>query len=306
MEKNKYLSLAIKVLKEELQPLTSNEIWEKAVTKSYDKELGTTGRTPWASLGAQLYGSQKSSKYFEKVGSRPTKFILKENISKIDKEKIQTAITSQEEEKKVSYKEKDLHQLMAYYASVYMNVYSKTIEHTKSKKSKMAEWAHPDMVGCFFPFELWQKETSELSSELGSLPVKLYSFELKIQLTFSNIREYFFQAVSNSSWSNEGYLVASEIQQDPEFLMELKRLSSSYGIGIIKLDVEDPDNCEILFPAREKNELDWETINKIIDLNPDFQEFIELITSNIKLKNRKIIKDGFDKIKDIDDLIITK
>ena len=42
MEKNKYLKLATKVLKEELKPLSSSEIWEIAVNKGYDKELSKT------------------------------------------------------------------------------------------------------------------------------------------------------------------------------------------------------------------------------------------------------------------------
>ena len=41
--------------------------------------------------------------------------------------------------------------------------------------------------------------------------VRLWSFEVKKELNVSNARKSFFQAVSNSSWANEGYLVATSI-----------------------------------------------------------------------------------------------
>ena len=61
-----------------------------------------------------------------------------------------------------------------------------------------------------------------------------------------NYREFFFQAVSNSSWANEGYLVAAEIIQDDELLSELECLSIAFGIGIIQLDITDIDALNIV------------------------------------------------------------
>ena len=40
---------------------------------------------------------------------------------------------------------------------------------------------------------------------------KLWSFEAKLLINRSNVRECFFQAVSNSSWANFGYLVAAGV-----------------------------------------------------------------------------------------------
>jgi hypothetical protein len=45
---------------------------------------------------------------------------------------------------------------------------------------------------------------------------------LKKDLNFSNLRESYFQAVSNFSWANEGYLVAVEIDTDKEFMEPIK------------------------------------------------------------------------------------
>jgi hypothetical protein len=75
----------------------------------------------------------------------------------------------------------------------------------------------------------------------------VFSFELKKSLSFGNLREAFFQAVSNSSWANEGYLVAAEISQDEDFLSELRRLSSSFGIGVVQL--ADSDESGHLFQS---------------------------------------------------------
>ena len=46
-----FLKLARKVLDAEKCPLTINEIWAMAKEKGYDKELVTSGKTPWATLG---------------------------------------------------------------------------------------------------------------------------------------------------------------------------------------------------------------------------------------------------------------
>ena len=68
---------------------------------------------------------------------------------------------------------------------------------------------------------------------------KLWSFEVKMLVNRSNIREVFFQTVSNSSWSNFGYLVASEIE-GTDTLKELRILSSLHGIGIYSIRYRKP------------------------------------------------------------------
>ena len=126
-------------------------------------------------------------------------------------------------------------------------------------------------------------------------PIKLYSFELKREINFANLRECFFQCVSNSSWANESFLVAAQISENEDFWDELSRLSTSFGIGVIKLNVEDPHSSEIMVPARFRENLDWETINKLT-MNSDFKEFIE--TVKIDLTSKKIHKKEYDVIVD--------
>ena len=78
--------------------------------------------------------------------------------------------------------------------------------------------------------------TSQGPSGFGNASIKIYSFELKRKVMLSNLREVFFQTVSNSSWANESYLVTAELSNDEDLMIELKRLSTSFGIGVIKLD----------------------------------------------------------------------
>jgi hypothetical protein len=124
---------------------------------------------------------------------------------------------------------------------------------------------------------------------------------MKKELDFGNIRSAFFQTVSNSSWANESYLVAAQISEETDFLDELKRLSAAFGIGIIKLDISEPDYCSIIFPARYKTELDWDTLNKLIEENPDFKEFISDI--NACITSNRIYDTAYDKVYDINDTL---
>ena len=57
-----FLELAERVLKEEKKPLTAIEIWNIGTQKGYDKQLNSEGKTPWATLGAQIYVNSKDDK----------------------------------------------------------------------------------------------------------------------------------------------------------------------------------------------------------------------------------------------------
>ncbi|MGQ9706194.1 MAG: HTH domain-containing protein [bacterium] len=291
MEQLTFLELAEMILKEEGKPLTSKEIWQIAKNKGYDKNVGTKGKTPWNTIGAKIYVNIRDNKDspFVIVGSKPKKFSLRN----LGIEMIEEVVT-EKYEKELKYYESDLHPFLTYFIYHYIKAYLKTICHEKSKKKEYSEWTHPDMVGVYFPFEELSKQVIEFSSALYGSLAKLFSFEIKKELNFSNLRESFFQTVSNSSWANEGYLVSSEIQKDDKFLIELKRLSSSFGIGIIEINIDDPDSSKILFPAKFREYLDWDTINKLSDINDDFREFLTRITRDIS--NKEIIKERYEKI----------
>jgi uncharacterized protein len=301
---NSYLDLAVEVLKTARQPLTYQEMWEAAKTSGVSAQIKTTGKTPWQTLGAQLYVDVRDNpeSQFIKVGKRPARFFLKSRQSEIPsdlvseiekKEAKQAAITPK-------FKERDLHPLLAYFA--YANpsfnrgrsIYTKTILHEKSVKQGYNEWVHPDMVGFYLPLEDWRPEVIEFNRLSDNNSIRLFSFEIKKALSKANYRESYFQAVSNSSWAHEGYLVAAEVLQDDDFLAELERLAASFGIGIIHLDPADIDSSSVLYPARVKGTLDWETINKLCDQNPDFEKFVEDV--KIDFESKRIHRAEYDEV----------
>ena len=294
-----FLELAYKVLSQADRPLTPFEIWQVGENQGYDKEVGSKGKTPWSTLGALLFIDVRDNPNtpFISVGSRPKRFTLKSSTSI---HAITSPLSSQPLIPHPKIMESDLHPLMVYYGYTYLKVYMKTINHNKSKKKGFIEWLHPDIVGCYLPFADWEKEVVELSRLMGNTLIKIYSFELKREITLSNLREAFFQAVSNSSWANEGYLAAAYIDPNEELMSELNRLSTSFGIGIIRLDVEDPDSSQVLIPARYRETLDWDTVNKIAGVNPEFLKFLASIPQ--AMNAHKVYKEDYDEVMDINSL----
>jgi uncharacterized protein len=303
-----FLDLACDVLKVASSPLTYQEVWQIGKEKGLAERIKTTGKTPWQSLGAQLYVEVRDNEdsRFIKVGKRPARFFLKERagellqdaVAKLEKEE------AKKKEKKTDYYERDLHPLLTYlaYANPTFNrgrsIFTKTILHEKSQRSGYNEWIHPDMVGFYLPLDDWRPDVIEFNRLSDNNSLRLFSFEMKKSLTKANYREAYFQAVSNSSWAHEGYLVAAEILQDDEFLAELERLASSFGIGIIHLDPADIDSSNILYPARGRDTLDWETINKLCEQNSDFEKFPQDV--KIDFESKRIHRAEFDEVvKDI-------
>jgi hypothetical protein len=93
----------------------------------------------------------------------------------------------------------------------------------------------------------WHQEVRDCVNQYSDKRTKLWSFEAKLLINRSNVRECFFQAVSNSSWANFGYLVAAEIG-GTDTLKELRMLFAAHGIGFIKLDVDNPADSQVLIP----------------------------------------------------------
>ncbi len=157
-------------------------------------------------------------------------------------------------------------------------VYSKRIdEKTSSNKNgpKANHWLHPDVVGLEDLGADWNQAVRDCASQYFDKRTKLWSFEVKLLLNRSNVRECFFQAVSNSSWADVGYLVAEQIND--EALKELRMLSAAHGIGVIRLDKEDPAESEVLLPARERAGIDWDSVNRLATENKDFLDYVKLV-----------------------------
>lgn len=302
---NQFLELAKDVLSKAQSPLTYNEVWEKGKEIGLDKKMRTEGKTPWQSLAAQLFVDVRDNptSLFIKVGKRPARFFLKVRQNEIDPTSL-NQIEIQSEEKQDAdardYSERDLHPVLSYFINRSINfnggksIYSKTIFHEKSKKSGYSEWVYPDVVGFYMPIEDWQNDVFEFNKMTERNILKLYSFELKKILNRSNYRESFFQAVSNSSWAHEGYLVCANLKEDEDLISELARLSQSFGVGIIHLNLNDIVSSEILFPAKMKEKLDWETMNKLSEENEGFRKFMQDV--KIDFESKRIHQSEYDEI----------
>lgn len=181
------------------------------------------------------------------------------------------------------YEERDLHKLLSSYLKN-TDTYSKTIFHEQSNgKDNNQIWTHPDMVGIKF-LHLQTKVSQNFLKSINRVDTfKLSSYELKREINSdSELKKAFFQAVSNSSWANYGYLVAFEFSDSLN--EEMARLNQSFGIGIIELNA-NPYQSKILFPAVFRD-LDFKTIDKLCKMNKEFEKFIEqtekLMTANEK------------------------
>jgi hypothetical protein len=256
--------LAYDVLKTASKPITYQEVWDLAVEQGLDKKLHSSGKTRWQSLGSRLYVDVRDNaeSKFAKVGKRPARFFLKSRLGEIGPDSIAKAEKEEAKkaESKAEFRERDLHPLLAYFAYTNVSftrdraVLTKTIYHENSKKPGYNEWVYPDMVGFYIPVEDWEDHVIEINRLSDNSALSLYSFEIKKSITRGTYRESFFQAVSNSSWAHEGYLVAAEIQPEDDLLSELQRLSLSFGIGVIHLDLQDIDSSEVIFPATPKTQ----------------------------------------------------
>lgn len=292
-----YLQLVEKVLENTKRPMSVDEIWNKWIEFWFDKQLSSIWKTPTATLWSRLYTDIKQDKsIFEIVSKRPTLFFMKKMINlnwKIIEKIINENI---EKEVKTSWNERDLHPIFVKYAFENLKLNLKTIFHEESKKTKkwLNEWLHPDLVWVYFPFWDYEKTTIDFQEYLSINSTKIFSFELKKQINFSNIRQAFFQAVSNSSWANEWYLVAVEIDSDLDFQQELKRLNNAFGIWIIRLNPININDSEVLFSSKFNSQLDLETINRLVEENDNFRDFLKNTTQMIKIQ--KTIKDDFDNI----------
>jgi hypothetical protein len=175
-------------------------------------------------------------------------------------------------DKTKSFDERDLHKLLSSYLKN-TGTYSKTIFHEQSNgKDNNQIWTHPDMVGIKF-LNLQTKASQNFLKSINRVDTfKMTSYELKKEINNdSELKKAFFQAVSNSSWANYGYLVAFEFSDN--LAEEMGRLNQSFGIGIIELNA-NPYQSKILFPAVYRD-LDFKTIDKLCKMNDKFNKFIE-------------------------------
>lgn len=286
-----FMSMTEEVMKIEKKPLTISQIWKCGEKNKLIEKVGSNGKTPIKTLQARLYLDirDNAESIFTQVSKRPATFYLKN-------EKVEDNVIEVSKEETSRYNERDLHKLLSsfVYVSPEFRCMTKTIYHEKTSKSKKGynQWLHPDIVGIHFPFDDYSNETLKLQQMIGCSQYKLYSFEMKIELNFSNLREYYFQAVSNSSWAHEGYIVALNIDEEESFQSELRRLNNAFGIGVIKLNAENISQSEVILNAKYNENLDWDTIDRLSE-NPIFKQFISDIKDDAEVGK---IKSQYDEV----------
>ncbi len=196
---------------------------------------------------------------------------------------------SKNAKKKNATPEADLYPMLwKYLLSLYPKIYTKRIDEGRSSNSNGPggnEWLHPDLVGVEVLGEGWSEGIQEYEETCSNTKnkLKLWSFEVKETIeSGERLRKSFFQAVSNSTWANFGYLVAGKIEsvnrKKREYIMsELRILSNLHGIGFIELNTDNPLDSRIIIPAKERKEVDWNTADRLFKENPDFREYMREI-----------------------------
>ncbi|MCQ2919988.1 hypothetical protein JT256_02460 [Helicobacter pylori] len=291
-----YRELGKKVLEQAENPLKVKEIWEKACEMGSDKERNG-GKIPRGSFEIairedkkQFYVINNKKPFLYWLKSREREFPPQKTLDAKEEDDEQSECSGTAKKQKNSFHERVLHPLLVKFLDTDPNfkLLCKTIRHEECKKGEWGEckWNYPDIVGVYFPYNKYfpynryQEETLKFLHHTGQKRHKLFSFELKKELSFSKLKEIYFQAVSNSTWANEGYLVVFEEIKD-KVLGELRRLNQSFGIGVIKLESEI-SNSKILLPAKER-EIDIPTLNMLIEQSPkDFKPFMEKINKQIE------------------------
>ena len=233
-----------------------------------------------AEIGSRRPALQKKNPRMKTTEGRPRKYYW---TMKTDEAEVDEAETEGEEYNIISdaasFNESDLYPIVSNYLRSELFIYSKRIEDSRSSNRqgpKGNRWLFPDLVGMEDLTADWHTEIKGAVKEYADKKTKLWSFEVKLLLNRSNLRESFFQAVSNSSWANYGYLVAAEVE-GADTMKEMRMLFSLHGIGLIQIDPENPTESQILIPAKEKPEIDWATCDRLARENRDFLQFIKLI-----------------------------
>jgi len=277
----------LKSLEELVVPSSFVDITNYILENEFAKFGGATPHSTVSALcGDFIRNGDSRVKRIKEKGTYLYYLTKNEQTLDVDKfEEIQEELTRKNvrKEKEITYLERDLHKLLCSYLKV-SDIYTKTIFHEQSSgKDNNQIWTHPDMVGIRF-LKLQNKTSQNFLKAINRIETfKLSSYELKKELNSdSELKKAFFQAVSNSSWANYGYLVAFEISDS--LADEMARLNQSFGIGIIELNA-NPYRSKILYQAKYR-ELDFKTIDKLCKLNNEFEKFIEQIEKLMTAEER--------------------
>ncbi len=283
----------------------AKELFEKG---EIENMFDCGGETPHQSVSSYIYTALNKGEElpFKKVREKPTLIALKGAAKELGLNAQKPSTPNAKIVHNKIMHERDLHPFLTYMAINNENLkcYTKTIFHEESLKSPkgMDRWLYPDMVGVRFLHAEWSNENLiAFSKKFDTLPVKLVSFELKKEISVHNCRECYFQAISNSSWANEGYLVGRHIDtHNPQLMDLLKRLHASFGIGVIDLRT-DEDKSAILLNAKYKEKIDYTVASELSAKNEKFSGFLKSVV-DYDPNHQHRYKDEFDEVKKKEEL----
>ncbi|MCH8818876.1 MAG: hypothetical protein IIB03_00975 [Acidobacteria bacterium] len=97
-----FLDLAEEVLKSVTNPMTYQQVWDSAKNAGLNSKVKTKGKTPWHTMGAQLYVDVRDNpdSRFIKVGKRPARFFLRKRQDELSEallQKIEIEVRNSEE-----------------------------------------------------------------------------------------------------------------------------------------------------------------------------------------------------------------
>ncbi len=231
-----------------------------------------------AEIGSQRPRIQKKHPEIKTTDSRPRRYYYSE---KSDSDEVTAAeaggtpVYAGTTARKLT--EHDLYPILSSYLWSELGIHSKRIDEKRSSNKRGPNgnrWLYPDVVAMEDLGNDWSQEIRDCVRQYFDKRTKLWSFEVKRLVNQSNVRECFFQTVSNSSWANFGFLVTAEIGGG-KTMKELRMLAAAHGIGVIQLDPENPTESQILIPARERPEIDWDSANRLATENRDSSGYIK-------------------------------
>jgi len=275
------LELCERVLSSSGLPLDPPAIWEKAIELGLVNDLSGRPGDIYSSIVPSLEKdiATTSSVFYR---HSPTKFGFH---------------ARQEPHLCFSHNEGALYPLLVRYLHTnhHFNAVAKTLDPSKaismfgSSYGGKDVFPHPDVVGIRFP----APGQSDATPDANGKDLHYFSFEVCRQLTLANLHQSYYEAVANSSWANEGYLVVGGIDQADDAFHELSRLNAAFGIGIIKLNFDNADESEIVLNARTNATRHSGTFNRLLESHPDFSEMVD--DAGRSLLSGKI-QGGFDPI----------
>lgn len=167
-----------------------------------------------------------------------------------------------------------------------VKVESRKLNHVTAKKAIKGSnhWRFPDIVGI--------RKRNYLES--GILKVadltgqnyypEIWSFEVKKELAAGNLREYFFECLSNSGWANRRYVVVAlekgkNISIEDKDISEFRKLSLRYHVGLIQVTtlntkISEEGSSSILVEC-PRQDLDLEIMNDLCVSLPEFKDWLE-------------------------------